>query len=103
MSFFRLILPPAAGKRLFPGGAKAAPVWAVQVLHPGERQLGLVLHNAELADAGILLDGHVPGGVDGHVPLVAVPAVGLVHHAHAVGLQNAVFLNVELRGAMWAS
>ncbi|MBP3654233.1 MAG: thioredoxin family protein, partial [Oscillospiraceae bacterium] len=29
-------------------------------------------HNAELADAGALFDGHVPRGVDGHMPLVVI-------------------------------
>ena len=60
------------------------------MFHRDEGQLGLVAHDAELADPGVFLDGHVPGGVGGHLPLIAVAPVGSIHHAHGVGLQDAV-------------
>ena len=47
------------------GGAEAAPVGTVQMLHFGEGQPGLVFHDAELADPGVFLNGHIPGGVGG--------------------------------------
>ena len=55
-----------------------------QPLHFQKVQLGLVGHDAELADAGALFDGHIPGGVDGHFPFVAVAAVAAVHHTHGI-------------------
>ena len=62
------------------------------MLHTGKDERRLVLHNTELGNAGVLVDVDIPGGVHGDVPLVVVPPVGIVHHAHRVGLQQTVVL-----------
>ena len=78
--------------------ANAAPVAVTQSFNGNEVQGGLMLHDAELADALTGVNDRVPHGDGREVPLVVVAAVALVKHPHVVGLDDAEVLVCRATG-----
>lgn len=73
---------------LFHASAAEAPAVLVRQHAFFEFQLRLNFHDAELGDAGALLNGHVFGGVDRHFPPVALAAVAGIYDANGIGLED---------------
>src|SRR5699024_1549945 len=68
--------------------AKPAAILAAQMIHFLKNKFWLILHNTELANAVPHFNAGIPGGINGHAPLVVVAAIAAVNHAHGIGLQN---------------
>ena len=58
----------------------AAAVCIIQMLNLAERYPWLMLHDAELADAVVLVDDRITHRISGHEPLVPIAAVALIYN-----------------------
>lgn len=83
---------------LHPRTTNSTTVAVTQRLHGDEIQPGLMLHDAELADALTGVNDRVPHGDGREVPLVVVAAVALIEHPHVVGLNDAEVLVCRAAG-----
>ena len=81
-----------------PRAADAATVAITQGIHCNEVQSGLMLHDAELADALTSVNDCVPHSDGREVPLVIVSAVTLIKHPHVVGLDDTEILVCRAAG-----
>ena len=70
------------------GGAEAAAVGALQMLHCFKKNPRLVFHNAKLADPVPLLHYRISRSIHWHTPFVVVAAVTSVDHTHRIRLQK---------------
>ena len=70
----------------------SAAVFVVQMLNLVKNDLGLILHNAELADPVVGVDLRIAHSIHRHEPLIIVAAVRTVYHAVMIGLDDAEIL-----------
>lgn len=71
---------------------------AEYAVYTAGEQFGLMLHDAELADALTSMDNRVPHSDGREVPLVIVAAVAFVEHPHVIGLNDTEVLVCRAAG-----